>query len=62
MDAEWWRLGLPDELGGTAPPSTCSGRAELVLGANPPIWMYGAARFAGSCTATARASRRSPST
>ncbi|QNP64473.1 acyl-CoA dehydrogenase [Streptomyces genisteinicus] len=41
MDAEWWRLGLPAELGGTdAPPSLFWSFAELVLGANPALWLY----------------------
>ncbi|MFF2651400.1 acyl-CoA dehydrogenase [Streptomyces sp. NPDC058045] len=41
MDSEYWRLGLPEEVGGTpAPPSLLWGYAELVLGANPAIWMY----------------------
>ena len=41
MDAEWYRLELPPELGGTAAPrSLCWAVAELVLGANPAIWMY----------------------
>ena len=41
MDAEWWRLGLPEELGGTpCPPSLRWSVAELVLGANPALWMY----------------------
>ncbi|MFI9152092.1 acyl-CoA dehydrogenase [Streptomyces sp. NPDC053367] len=43
MDAEWWRLGLPPELGGTAaPPSLYWSFAELVLGANPALWLYAA--------------------
>ena len=43
MDAEWWRLQLPMELGGTpAPASLIWSTAELVLGANPPVWMYSA--------------------
>ncbi len=42
MDAEWFRLELPPELGGSAAPrSLCWSVAELVLGANPAIWMYG---------------------
>ncbi|HEX5190511.1 MAG TPA: acyl-CoA dehydrogenase [Streptosporangiaceae bacterium] len=42
MDAEWFRLELPVELGGSAAPrSLCWSVAELVLGANPAIWMYG---------------------
>src|SRR5579875_2777587 len=41
MDAEWYRLNLPAELGGTqAPRSLNWAMAELVLGANPPVWMY----------------------
>jgi alkylation response protein AidB-like acyl-CoA dehydrogenase len=40
-DAEWWRLELPAELGGmNAPRSLHWAVAELVLGANPAIWMY----------------------
>ncbi|RFU87113.1 acyl-CoA dehydrogenase [Streptomyces triticagri] len=41
MDSEYWRLGLPEEIGGTtAPPSLIWAYAELILGANPAIWMY----------------------
>ncbi|MBV2356026.1 acyl-CoA dehydrogenase [Streptomyces sp. J2-1] len=41
MDSEYWRLGLPEEIGGTnTPPSLIWAYAELVLGANPAIWMY----------------------
>jgi alkylation response protein AidB-like acyl-CoA dehydrogenase len=41
MKAEYWRLGLPEEIGGTpAPRSLIWSYAELVLGANPAIWMY----------------------
>jgi alkylation response protein AidB-like acyl-CoA dehydrogenase len=41
MDAEWWRLQVPEELGGqVAPASLIWSSAEFVLGANPPIWMY----------------------
>jgi alkylation response protein AidB-like acyl-CoA dehydrogenase len=41
MDAEWFRLGLPTGLGGTAVPRTLEWAvAELVLGANPAIWMF----------------------
>ncbi len=40
-DAEWWRLGVPSELGGmSAPRSLYWAASELVLGANPAIWMY----------------------
>jgi len=42
VDAEWFRLELPPELGGSAAPrSLCWAVAELVLGANPAVWMYG---------------------
>ena len=35
-DGEWWRLGLPPELGGLGVPSTVQwAAAELILGANP---------------------------
>jgi len=41
MDAEWFRLQLPAELGGQpAPNSLVWASSEFVLGANPPIWMY----------------------
>jgi len=41
MDAEWFRLELPTELGGTLTPrSLVWAVAELVLGANPAVWMY----------------------
>jgi len=41
VDAEWFRLEIPAELGGTvAPRSLVWSVAELVLGANPAIWMY----------------------
>ncbi len=49
MDAEYWRLMTMAELGGTPAPSSVGwALGELVLGANPAIWMYGAgAMFAG---------------
>lgn len=49
MDAEWWRLGIPEEIGGTtAPRSLLWGFAETVLGANPAVWMYASGpAFAG---------------
>jgi alkylation response protein AidB-like acyl-CoA dehydrogenase len=49
MDAEYWRLGTMAELGGTPAPSSFNwAMGELVLGANPAIWMYGAGpMFAG---------------
>jgi alkylation response protein AidB-like acyl-CoA dehydrogenase len=41
MDAEFYRLELPAELGGTpAPRLMWWSFAELVLGANAPVWMY----------------------
>src|SRR5215470_19893131 len=41
MDGEWFRLELPPGLGGLAAPrSLCWSVAELVLGANPAVWMY----------------------
>ncbi|KWW97811.1 acyl-CoA dehydrogenase [Carbonactinospora thermoautotrophica] len=41
VNAEWWRLDLPEELGGTVvPPSLRWAVQELVLGANPAIHMY----------------------
>ncbi len=41
MDAEYWRLALPAELGGQPAPSTLNWAiGELVLGSNAPIWMY----------------------
>ena len=40
-DGEWWRLGLRAELGGFgAPPSLSWACSELLLGANPPAFMY----------------------
>src|SRR3954469_5494293 len=41
MDAEWFRLDLPEHLGGTgAPPSLRWAASELILGANPAAYMY----------------------
>jgi alkylation response protein AidB-like acyl-CoA dehydrogenase len=43
MDTEYWRLGLPEEMGGTlCPPSLRWATGELVLGANPAVWIYAA--------------------
>ncbi|QIK75085.1 acyl-CoA dehydrogenase [Nocardioides piscis] len=49
MDAEYWRLGINEELGGTPAPSTLNWAiGEMVLGANAPVHMYAAgAPFAG---------------
>ena len=41
MDAEWFRLDLPEHLGGTgAPPSLRWAVSEMLLGANPAAFMY----------------------
>jgi len=41
MDAEFYRLTLPPQMGGTnAPRSLNWAMAELILGANPAVWMY----------------------
>jgi alkylation response protein AidB-like acyl-CoA dehydrogenase len=41
MDAEWYRIDLPAEIGGIgAPRSLAWSVAELILGANPAVWMY----------------------
>ncbi|MQA78501.1 MAG: acyl-CoA dehydrogenase [Streptosporangiales bacterium] len=41
MDAEWWRMDIPERIGGTmAPRSLKWAAAELVLGANPAVAMY----------------------
>ncbi|MTD15901.1 acyl-CoA dehydrogenase [Nakamurella sp. YIM 132087] len=43
MDGDWWRLELPVALGGYgAPPSLRWAAAELILGANPAVFMYAA--------------------
>jgi alkylation response protein AidB-like acyl-CoA dehydrogenase len=40
-DGEWWRLGLPPELGGLGVPATVQwAAAELILGANPAVFLY----------------------
>jgi len=40
-DGEWYRLGLPDDLGGYGiPPSVQWAAAELILGSNPAAFMY----------------------
>ncbi len=41
MDAEWWRMQLPEEIGGTVVPSSLKWAAEeMILGANPAVHMY----------------------
>ncbi|MGH3435545.1 MAG: acyl-CoA dehydrogenase [Sciscionella sp.] len=40
-NGEWYRLGLPSELGGFGiPPSVQWAASELILGANPALYMY----------------------
>jgi alkylation response protein AidB-like acyl-CoA dehydrogenase len=41
MDAEWYRVALPPELGGIGAPRSLNwAMAELILGSNSPVWMY----------------------
>ncbi|MEU7903733.1 acyl-CoA dehydrogenase [Actinoplanes sp. NPDC049118] len=41
MASEFWRLDLPESLGGTfAPRALWWALAEQILGANAPVWMY----------------------
>ena len=41
LDAEWWRLSVPPELGGTVVPRSLSwAAASFILGANPAAWMF----------------------
>ncbi|MDY0810985.1 acyl-CoA dehydrogenase [Kitasatospora purpeofusca] len=49
MDAEWWRLGIPESIGGQVTPSSLIWAfAEQILGSNPAIWMYSSGpAFAG---------------
>ncbi|MFF9149580.1 acyl-CoA dehydrogenase [Streptomyces sp. NPDC014861] len=49
MESEYWRLGIPEEIGGTVSPrSLIWAYAELLLGSNPAIWMYSSGpAFAG---------------
>jgi alkylation response protein AidB-like acyl-CoA dehydrogenase len=48
MDAEFYRLSLPAELGGTqAPRSLNWAMAEMILGSNPAIWMYSSGHTMG---------------
>jgi alkylation response protein AidB-like acyl-CoA dehydrogenase len=43
MDAEWWRLDLPVEIGGTAAPRTLWWSViEMIQGAQAPVYMFGA--------------------
>ncbi|HEY0889813.1 MAG TPA: acyl-CoA dehydrogenase [Nocardioides sp.] len=46
MESGFWSLSTHHEIGGTqAPPSLVWSTAELILGANAPIWMYAAGPF-----------------
>ena len=41
MDSEWWRLDLPEHLGGMgAPPSLRWAASEMMLGSNPAAFMF----------------------
>ncbi|MFW3172233.1 acyl-CoA dehydrogenase [Geodermatophilus sp. CPCC 206100] len=41
-DGEWWRLDVPEELGGFGAPAALAWAAfEMVLGANPAVFVYG---------------------
>ena len=66
MDAEWWRLQIPEELGGqVAPASLIWGSAEFVLGANPAdldVRLRPRRSRASSSRTASSATRRSPST
>ncbi|GAB3622507.1 acyl-CoA dehydrogenase [Mariniluteicoccus endophyticus] len=43
MDSEWWRIELPESLGGQpTPPSLRWSAVEFLLGANPAMYMYSA--------------------
>ncbi|MEU6137719.1 acyl-CoA dehydrogenase [Nocardioides sp. NPDC047086] len=46
MDSGFWSLHTPEEIGGqVAPNSLVWATAEMLLGANPAIWMYAAGPF-----------------
>jgi alkylation response protein AidB-like acyl-CoA dehydrogenase len=49
QEGEWWRLFVPAHLGGLgAPPTVAWAASELILGANPAVYMYMAGpTFAG---------------
>jgi len=48
MDAGFYRLSLPSEIGGTdAPRSLNWAMAELILGSNPAVWMYASGHTMG---------------
>ena len=62
QDAEYWRLQISEELGGHPAPSTLVwALGEMVLGANAPVWMYGAGpAFAGIIHRNGNDRRRHP--
>ncbi|WP_300676021.1 acyl-CoA dehydrogenase [Nocardioides sp.] len=46
MESGFWSLQAPAEIGGTAAPASLVwATAEMILGANTPIWMYGCGPF-----------------
>jgi alkylation response protein AidB-like acyl-CoA dehydrogenase len=46
MNSGFWGLGLPEEIGGMpAPASMVWSTAEMVLGANPPVWFFAIGPF-----------------
>ncbi|NYI79765.1 acyl-CoA dehydrogenase C-terminal domain-containing protein [Nocardioides panzhihuensis] len=46
MDSGFWSMSVPEEIGGQkAPNSIVWAMAEMLLGANPAIWMYAAGPF-----------------
>ena len=48
MESGFWSLGLPEEIGGTtAPRSVMWTAAEMVLGANAPVWFFALGPFMG---------------
>ncbi|HJR90696.1 MAG TPA: acyl-CoA dehydrogenase [Aeromicrobium sp.] len=49
MNSGFWGLGIPEELGGmTAPASLVWTSAEMVLGANAPVWFFSNGPFMAS--------------
>jgi len=49
MNSGFWGLGVPEEIGGmTAPASLVWASAEMVLGANAPVWFFSNGPFMAS--------------
>jgi len=49
MNSGFWGLGIPEEIGGmTAPASLVWSCAEMVLGANAPVWFFSNGPFMAS--------------